>query len=480
MPQSNPPSLFADILSFWKTKTQLPEFTTKKGELKAGINFSTRTKPLPPLASISVGEDLKKNGNKPIELSATPLAFAGADAKLETKTDKSGVLNKIDAGYTFGAFTGIMGRFEFDVPGLKINVDKPMLFGKYASANFGFQKHDDDTTKLEVGGQAAAFLGGGLNVGIEFNPNEIEKDLNKNRNLTEYLQAGLALSVQLLGIETLVNNSWQLSPTSDPLPLYTPPTPTTTLNPTPTTTLNPTSSTTTQKVDNTPTKIKKYPQFSDDEKKEIFNYIDQAAQLGLKQKINEGDEPKYFDHLMDKIDDKKAQKIKNAYNNIFKRASIQLLNINESNDLPRDQKIKLFDFFEKEKKFNFMVENSEDKINRLNFIIKSIIFNKNKVINSINKIIEDKKKEREEERGEAIEEGEEGEEKQQNANEPLLNPKHPSKNVPSSFMGKIYTALSSTFINFKKTIKKLKPPSPTIIVRGYDIISKFFSRNQKF
>jgi hypothetical protein len=307
------------------------------------------------------------------------------------------------------------------------------------------------------------------------NDKNINAGQEDNFDLTQYIQTGFTLSLQLLGIETLVNN-WQPSPTSDPLPLYTPPTLTTTLTTT--------SSTTPQKVDNTPTIIKKYPQFSDDEKKEIFNYIDQAAQLGLKQKINEGDESKYFDHLMDKIDDKKAKKIKDAYENFFMRATIQLLKINESNGLPIDQKIKLFDFLNEKKRFKFKVENDIKKIDTLDFIIKGIIFKKNEIIDSIHKIIEDNKIEREEEREEVggIEGVEVGEEKQkkENGNEPLPNPEHSSKNGPSSFMGKIYTALSSSLINLKEAVKRLKTPSSTFVVRGYKRLSQLFSnKNQK-
>jgi hypothetical protein len=464
MPQSNPPSLFDDILSFWEVITQLPELKTEKRKFEAGLNLSTRTKPLPPLASISVGKKLDKNGKRPIELRATPKAFAGADANLITETNESGVLKKIDAGYTFGANAGVQTALKFSLPGISLEVKKDVLFGNSSSAILKLEKQNGITT-LEVGGQAATLIGLDFNIRAQIDPTELEKQLSEKPDSTEVLKQLGTLSTQILGINYLL----EPAPTSDPLPPHIISTPT----PTPTP----------QEIDASP-KTEKYPQFSDDEKKEIFNYIDQAAQLGLKQKINEGDESKYFDHLMDKIDDKKAKKIKNAYDNFFMRASIQLFKINKSNGLPIDQKIKLFDFLKEEKGFKFIVENDKEKIDKLDFIIKGIIFKKKEIIDSIDKIIADNKKEREEEREEegGIEGVEVGEEKQQNENEnePLLNPKHPSKNVPSSFMGKIYTALSSSYTNFKQLIRKLKPPSPTFVVRGYEKLSQLLSnKNQK-
>lgn len=458
MAESIPPlASFNNILNFWETKTVAPNFqTTNDKKIKVALGLSLKTKPLPPLASISVGKDLDKNGKKPMELSATPKAFAGADGEFLASP------TQVKAGYTIGAHAGVQTKSSFSLLGSKLEVGKGVLFGNSSSAILKLEKQNGITT-LEVGGQAATLIGLDFNIRAQIDPTELEKQLSEKPDLTKVLKQLGTLSTQILGINYL----FEPGPTSYPLPPHIISTPT----PTPTP----------QEIDASP-KTEKYPQFSDDEKKEIFNYIDQAAQLGLKQKINEGDESKYFDHLMDKIDDKKAKKIKNAYDNFFMRAPIQLYKINESNNFPRDQKIKLFDFLNDVKNFNFEVKKDEEKIDKLNFIIKSIIFNKNQIIDSIDKIVADNKKEGIEGRGV----GEEGrgvveeEWQNENENEPLLNPKHPSKNVPSSFMGKIYTALSSSFISLKEAVKRLKPPSPTFVVRGYERLSQLLSnKNQK-
>ena len=306
MPQSNPPSLFDDILSFWETKTVAPNFQINKEQINFDSGLNLKTKPLPPLASISVGKDLDENGNKPIKLSATPDAFVGVNGEFVASP------TEVKAGYKIGAHAGVQTALKFRFPGISVEVGKNMCLGNHYNTDFKIKKKDA-TTICELGGSTSLLFGLGINIKAKIDTKELEKELEKQLSekpdSTEVLKQLGTLSTELLGIRGLIRFS---PPPQNPLPSHTKSTP-----PSP-----------------------------------------------------------------------------------------------QTNDTPERKE---------------PVEKKEERQN-------------------------------------------------ENENEPLLYPEHPSKNIPSSFMGKIYTALSSSYTNFKQLIKKLKPPSPTFVLRGYEKLSQFFNK----
>jgi hypothetical protein len=131
------------------------------------------------------------------------------------------------------------------------------------------------------------------------------------------------------------------------------------------------------------------PNFPNELKARVFDYINQAADLGYRN-ISDIEKPIYFDCAM-KMIEMKNKIIKSSYESSLKRAAVSVITLNATDvNISEPERIKLFDLMNAH--LSFEVNKDTQKIDKFNFIVKAIKFKKNSIKNGLDNLINGDKK----------------------------------------------------------------------------------------